>query len=200
MTMGVQVFVRLSGGHSLRPGDVEAACEDAKRALSGRCATYSIMSSVKDHELHEKGGTGGSESAQVKIKPSSFSVHWEAGPLFQVPDAMLAVVDGCLRITGKVDVMASVLLNNVQITPPKIGDGSLVRRLSVVTVDLEPPGEAKKAPDADEFKFTGLAMPSGADTGNFVIFGSHKSTASGVRRALERILLALSDYREVYQR
>jgi len=200
MGSGVQVFMRLSGDHSLGPGAVARACEGAKRALSECRATYSILSSVKGHELSEKSGPRGPESAHVKIKPSSFSVHWEAESLFRAPDAMLSVVSRCLGITGEVDVMASVILPRVRITPPKIGDDSHVRRLSMVTVDLEPPGAAKEAPDADEFRFTGMAMPSDTDTGSLVIFGSRRSPASGARRALERILLALSDYREVYRR
>lgn len=190
----------MAGRHSLEPGDAGSACARIEGALSGHPAVYSVRSSIPGHEFASKGGMGGSESFCVSITRSSFSVSWEAESTFSVPAPMLAVTNSCLGVAGDVRVMASAVFTQIPIKPPVIADGALVRRLSMVMVDLDLPDPGQKAPDTGEFKFSGIAMQSGADMGSFVVSGSSKSSATGAGRALEYILLTLSAYHEVYHK
>lgn len=200
MSQAVRVSATLAGRHSLGSGDAKRACAKIEDTLSGCPAVYSVRSDIPGHELSTKGGMGGSESFYVSIDRSSFSVSWEAESTFSVPAPMLAVADGCLGIAGDVRVRASAVFTQIPIEPPVIANGTLVRRLALVMVDLDLPDPAQKAPDTGEFKFTGIAMQSDAGMGDLVVSGSTESPAPGTERALEYMLLTLSGYHKVYHK
>lgn len=111
---------------------------------------------------------------------------------------MVSMVNGCLRIIDEVSVQASVETDRVSMTLPRIGDGPLAYKLTALAFELEPPKIPQKPPDGHETRFFGMAVSSGREDGNVVIFAERRSVASDVGKAIEYSLKALSSYCGAY--
>lgn len=200
MTGSARVRVTLSGDHSVGPDGADAAHASIERALSGSRAEYRIRSSIPGHTFDREGNKGARESVSIVLEQSSFKVGWSALSTFGILGNALDVLSDCIRPTGEVSVRASAALGQIPATLLNAGSDPLVKRCHLSIFELVSPDIGLAIPNASKIPFKGIVIYDKKDNGDFLVFASHQSSTTGVPKAVDYMLGALSKYCEAYGR